>query len=435
MPKIKNVKAKTSNVVVVGAQWGDEGKGKLIDFLSQKVDITARYQGGNNAGHTVVVGEKEYVFHLLPSAILHKSKICVIGNGVVVDPKALLGEIDDLRKKGVDVTPAQLKVSGLCHIVMPYHRVLDGLRESVRKNKIGTTGRGIGPCYSDKVARCGIRMIDLLNPDLLRSKLEDNLTEKNEIFSKVFKQKDFHFESLYAEYLNYGKLIGPYVCDTALFLNRAIDNKKSVLFEGAQGTFLDIDFGTYPFVTSSSTISGGVCPGSGVAPTKIDKILAAVKAYTTRVGEGPFPTEFSDSLEDEIRAKGKEFGATTGRPRRCGWFDSVLVNYSIMVNGISELAIMKLDVLDNIKEIKICTAYEYKGKRFTDFPMDFEVLNNAKPVYETIAGWSAPTRGVTEFKKLPVNARKYIERLEKLLKVSIRYVSTGSKRSETIIRY
>ncbi len=432
MPKAKK---KIENIVVVGAQWGDEGKGKLIDFLSQDVDIIARYQGGNNAGHTVVVGEKEYIFHLLPSAILHKKKVCVIGNGVVVDPKALLGEIEDLKQKKIHVTTRQLKVSGLCHIVMPYHRILDGLRESVRKNKIGTTGRGIGPCYSDKVARCGIRMIDLLNPAVLKVKLEDNLTEKNEIFSKVFKQKDFDFTTVYEEYLNYGKLLGPYVCDTTIFLNRAIAAKKTVLFEGAQGTFLDIDFGTYPFVTSSSTISGGVCSGSGVAPTKIDKILAAVKAYTTRVGEGPFPTEFSDHLEQEIRAKGKEFGATTGRPRRCGWFDSVLVNYSVMVNGISELAIMKLDVLDALKEIKICTAYEYKGKRFTDFPMDFEVLSQAKPVYETMAGWNSPTRGVTEFKKLPSNARRYIERLEKLLGVSIRYVSTGSKRSETIIRY
>lgn len=428
-------KKKSVNMVVVGAQWGDEGKGKLIDFLSQDVDITARYQGGNNAGHTVVVGEKEYIFHLLPSAILHKKKICVIGNGVVIDPKALLLEISELKKKGVDVKPEQLKVSGLCHVVMPYHRVLDGLRESVRKNKIGTTGRGIGPCYSDKVARCGIRMIDLLNPRVLKAKLEDNLTEKNETFSKVFKQQAFDFNELYKEYLNYGELLGAYVCDTSLFLNRAIDKKKSVLFEGAQGAFLDIDFGTYPFVTSSNTISGGVCPGTGVAPTKIDKILAAVKAYTTRVGEGPFPTEFTDDFEDDIRTKGKEFGATTGRPRRCGWFDSVLVNYSVMINGISEFAIMKLDVLDGLKEIKICTAYEYDGKRFTDFPMDFEVLSNVKPIYETVAGWSAPTRGVTEFKKLPRNAQRYINRLEKLLGVSIRYVSTGSKRNETIIRY
>jgi len=432
MPKAKK---KIENVVVIGAQWGDEGKGKLIDFLSQDVDVIARYQGGNNAGHTVVVGDKEYIFHLLPSAILHKGKVCVIGNGVVVDPKALLGEIDSLKNKGINVTPQQLRVSGLCHIVMPYHRILDGLRESVRKNKIGTTGRGIGPCYSDKVARCGIRMIDLLNPTILKSKLEDNLTEKNEIFSKVFKQKDFDFTTVYEEYLNYGKLLGPFVCDTVVYLNHAIDKNKAVLFEGAQGTFLDIDFGTYPFVTSSSTTSGGVCSGTGVPPTKINKILAAVKAYTTRVGEGPFPTEFSDNLEQEIRTKGKEFGATTGRPRRCGWFDSVLVQYSIMVNGISELAIMKLDVLDELKEIKICTAYEYKGKKFTNFPMDFEVLSNAKPVYETIDGWTATTRGVTDFKKLPLNARRYIQRLEKLLNVSIRYVSTGSKRSETIIRY
>lgn len=434
MPKT-SARNKKQNVVVIGGQWGDEGKGKLIDFLSQDVDIIARYQGGNNAGHTVVVKSKEYVFHLLPSAILHKNKVCVIGNGVVVDPKALLTEISELKEKGINVSAKQLKVSGLCHIVMPYHRILDGLRESVRKNKIGTTGRGIGPCYSDKVARCGIRMIDLLNPGVLKAKLADNLNEKNEIFSKAFNHQAFDFETLYKEYLEYGKVLEPYICDTVLFLNQCIDQGKSVLFEGAQGTFLDIDFGTYPFVTSSNTTSGGVCSGTGVAPTKINKILAAVKAYTTRVGEGPFPTEFSDHLENEIREKGREFGATTGRPRRCGWFDSVLVKYSVMINGLSELAIMKLDVLDELKEIKICTAYEYKGKQFKDFPMDFEILSKAKPIYESMPGWGSPTRGVTDYKKLPVNARKYIERLEKLLGISIRYVSTGSKREETIIRY
>lgn len=423
------------NLVIIGAQWGDEGKGKLIDFLSKDVDVTVRYQGGNNAGHTVVVDDREFVFHLLPSAILHQDKVCVIGNGVVVDPKALLEEIAELKSRGLVVTPRQLKISGHAHVVMPYHRILDGLRESVRKNKIGTTGRGIGPCYSDKVARCGIRMIDLLNPRILKAKLEDNLAEKNEIFRKVYRQKPFPFESLYTEYLRYGKLLSPYVCDTAIYLNQVIDEKKSVLFEGAQGTFLDIDFGTYPFVTSSSSIAGGVCSGSGVAPTKIDKVLAAVKAYTTRVGEGPFPTEFSTRLKDEIRIKGKEFGATTGRPRRCGWFDSVLVRYSVVVNGISELAIMKLDVLDELKKIKICIAYEFRGKRYENFPMDFEVLSRARPVYEEIDGWCSLTRGLKEYEKLPPNARKYIERLEKLLQVPIRYVSTGSKRDETIIRY
>ncbi len=422
------------NFVVMGAQWGDEGKGKLIDIVSQDTDITARYQGGNNAGHTVVVGDKEYVFHLLPSAILHKGKVCVIGNGVVVDPLALLGEIKDLEKRGLKVTPQRLKISDRCHIVMPYHRVLDGLREKKRKNKIGTTGRGIGPCYADKVTRCGIRMVDLLNPRVLRAKLEDNLREKNEVFRKVFKQKGYPFEATYKEYLAYGRKLAPYVCDTALYLNRAIDQKKSVLFEGAQGTFLDIDFGTYPFVTSSNSIVGGVCVGTGVAPTKIDRAIACVKAYTTRVGEGPFPTEFSTRLMEEIRAKGNEFGATTGRPRRCGWFDSVLVRYAVIINGITDLAIMKLDVLDELSEIKICTGYKYKGKIYKDFPTDFEVLSGAKPVYETMKGWMKPTNGVRSFQKLPVNARKYIKRLEQLLKVGVKYISIGTKRDEIIVR-
>ena len=422
------------NLVVVGAQWGDEGKGKLIDILSKDVDITVRYQGGNNAGHTVVVGDEVYIFHLIPSAILHQDKVCVIGNGAVIDPKALLEEIDGLMKRNIPVTPKQLKISSLAHVVMPYHRILDSLRESKRKNKIGTTGRGIGPCYADKVTRCGIRMIDLLNPRILKAKLEDNLAEKNEIFTKVFHHENFRFENIYNEYLKYGKEIGKYVGDTALFLNDAIDRKKTILFEGAQGTFLDIDFGTYPFVTSSNSIVGGVCTGSGVAPTKIDKAIAAVKAYTTRVGEGPFPTEFSTGLKDEIRNKGKEFGATTGRPRRCGWFDSVLVRYSIVINGISELAMMKLDVLDDLPKIKICTAYQFRGKTYNDFPLDFEVLSKAKPVYEELNGWQSVTCGIRQYKDLPTNARRYIERLEKLLRVPIKYISIGSKRDEMITR-
>ena len=422
------------NTVVVGSQWGDEGKGKLIDILSKDHDITVRYQGGNNAGHTVVVADQEYIFHLLPSAILHKGKVCVIGNGVVVDPQALLAEIEVLQHKGVRITTNQLKISGLSHIVMPYHRILDGLRESKRKNKIGTTGRGIGPCYADKVTRCGIRMIDLLNPGILKSKLEDNVREKNEIFRNVFGTKSFSSQDVYREYLGYGKKLSPYICDTALYLNRAIDRERSVLFEGAQGTFLDIDFGTYPFVTSSNCIVGGACSGSGVAPTRIDKAIACVKAYTTRVGEGPFPTEFSSALKDEIRARGNEFGATTGRPRRCGWFDSVLVRYSVIINGVDELAIMKLDVLDELDKIKICVAYRYKGKIYRDFPMDFEVLNGATPIYEELDGWKTVIRGVRSYRQLPKNARSYIDRLEAILGVSVKYISTGTKRDEIIIR-
>jgi len=422
------------NVVVIGAQWGDEGKGKLIDILSSDVDMTVRYQGGNNAGHTVVVGDEEYVFHLLPSAILHEGKVCVIGNGVVVDPKALLKEITDLENRGIQIASDRLKISGRCHMVMPYHRILDSLRETKRKNKIGTTGRGIGPCYADKVARCGIRMVDLLNPALLKAKLEDNLREKNEVFTKVFDQEEYLFDGIYKEYLEYGEKLAPYICDTVLYLNDAIDQNKSILFEGAQGTFLDIDFGTYPFVTSSNSIVGGVCPGTGVAPTKIDKAIACVKAYTTRVGEGPFPTEFSTHLKDDIQKKGNEFGATTGRPRRCGWFDSVLVRYAVIVNGISDLAIMKLDVLDDLDKIKICTGYEYEGKIYNDFPMDFAVLCGATPVYEEMDGWMAPTNKARKFEELPQNAQVYINRLEELLKVGVKYISIGTKRDEIIVR-
>lgn len=422
------------NIVVVGAQWGDEGKGKLIDILSKDVDVTVRYQGGSNAGHTVIVGKEKYVFHLLPSAILRKEKMCVIGNGVVIDPKALLEEIDGLEKRGIKVTPQQLKIATNAHVVMPYHRILDGLREKIREHKIGTTGRGIGPCYADKVTRCGIRMVDLLNTRMFQAKLKDNLAEKNEYFKKVFNAKGFCFDEIYDEYIVYAKRLKPYVCDTALFVNDAIDRKKAVLFEGAQGAFLDIDFGTYPFVTSSNTTVGGVASGCGVAPTKIDKVIAAVKAYTTRVGEGPFPTEFSGKMDNEIRTKGLEFGATTGRSRRCGWFDSVLVRYAAITGGFNEIAMMKLDVLDELKTIKFCTAYKYKGKIFKDFPHDYEVLCHAKPVYEELPGWQQPLSAIREYKKLPVNARRYIERLEKLIGVKIKYVSIGSERDQIIVR-
>lgn len=422
------------NIAVVGSQWGDEGKGKLIDILSADKDITVRYQGGNNAGHTVVVGSKEYVFHLLPSAILHKGKVCVIGNGVVIDPEVLIAEIKGLEKKKIKVSSRKLKISGLCHVIMPYHRILDGVREKKRKNKIGTTGRGIGPCYADKVTRCGIRMIDLLNPKVLRAKLEDNLREKNEIFKKVYETKKFPLEAIYNEYIKYGKALKPYICNTMVYVNEQIDKGKTVLFEGAQGTFLDIDFGTYPFVTSSNSIVGGISSGTGVAPTRLDKSIACVKAYTTRVGEGPFPTEFSSVLMDQIRKKGNEFGATTGRPRRCGWFDSVMVRYSVILNDIAELAIMKLDVLDELEEIQICTGYRYKGKTYKEFPMDYEMLCGVKPIYETVKGWNSSTYGIQKYNKLPKNAKEYIKRLESLLKVDVKYISTGPKRHEIIMR-
>ena len=427
------MKGDSMNFVVVGAQWGDEGKGKLIDILSEGVDITVRYQGGNNAGHTVIVGDKEYIFHLIPSAILRPSKTCVIGNGVVIDPKALLEEIDDLIKRSLPMTSKQLKISSNAHVVMPYHKVMDQLRERKCATKIGTTGRGIGPCYSDKIGRMGIRMIDLLNPRVLKSKLQDNLNEKNDIFSKVYDHQRYDFKKIYQEYLRYGQRLKPYICDTSLFLNESIDKKKKVLFEGAQGTFLDVDFGTYPFVTSSNATIGGVCSGTGVPPTKIGKVIAAVKAYTTRVGEGPFPTEFDQKMNDVIRKKGHEFGSTTGRPRRCGWFDSVLVRYAAIINGASELAIMKLDVLDGLDELKIAVAYKYKGKVYKDFSHDLEILSNATIIYESMKGWSQSTRGIRKYNKLPLNARRYIERIEKLVGVKVRYISVGSKRDEIIV--
>lgn len=419
------------NTVIVGTQWGDEGKGKVIDILSAKVDYIVRYQGGNNAGHTVVAQNKEYIFHLIPSGILHKGKICCIGNGVVVDPAVLLSEIEDLQATGIDVDN-RLKISSLAHVILPYHKILDQLRETKRTHKIGTTGRGIGPCYADKIIRCGIRMVDLLNPRVFRDKLKDNLKEKNEIFRKVYQHPGFNFHKIYKEYLNYGRLFSRYICNSALLLNKAIEDKKDILFEGAQGTFLDIDFGTYPFVTSSSATSGGACIGTGVSPIKIDKVVGVAKAYTTRVGEGPFPTEFSPNFGKFMRDKGNEFGATTGRPRRCGWFDSVMVKEAVLLNGISELAIMKMDILDGLKKIKICTAYQYKGKRFSEFPYDLEVLKQAKPVYKEMPGWNNTINNPRRYKDLHPNAKAYLSRLQDILGARISMVSVGSSREETI---
>jgi adenylosuccinate synthase len=419
------------NIVLVGMQWGDEGKGKIIDILSEQADYIVRYQGGNNAGHTVVVGNKEYIFHLIPSGILHSGKICCIGNGVVIDPQVLKQELDNLAKNGIDFS-RRFKISTLAHLIMPYHKNLDQLRETKRKNKIGTTGRGIGPCYADKINRCGIRMIDLLNPKVFRDKLKDNLKEKNEIFKKVYQHSGFSFPKIYRQYLDYGKLFAAYICNTALLLNKASDDKLDILLEGAQGTFLDIDFGTYPFVTSSSATSGGACIGTGIPPVKIDRVIGVCKAYTTRVGEGPFPTEFTKGFGKFMRDKGNEFGATTGRPRRCGWFDAVIAKESVMLNGISQLAIMKMDVLDGLKKVKICTAYKYKGKLIKEFPHNFELLNKSTPVYKEMAGWPNQDNKPSSFKELHPNARAYLLELQNLLQAKITIVSIGSARKDTI---
>ncbi len=421
-----------SNRVVVGAQWGDEGKGKIIDILSRDADYVVRYQGGNNAGHTVVKDEGEFILHLIPSGILHKGVRCVIGNGVVIDPPALLEEIDMLRSKNVSVK-GRLFISDRAHLILPYHRIYDRLREDKKGFiKIGTTGRGIGPSYSDKALRCGLRVVDLYEPVHFREKLEKSLAEKNEIFQKVYGFKGFDFTSIYKEYLAYGERMKPYVADTGVLLCEAVSRKKRILFEGAQGTHLDVDHGTYPFVTSSYVTSGGAAVGTGVPPTALDTIIGVVKAYTTRVGEGPFPTEFGPELMEEIRKKGKEFGATTGRPRRCGWFDAVLVKYSCMVNGIDEIAVTKLDVLDDLKEIKICVGYRHKGKRYHTFPASLEVQLEGKPLYETHPGWMRVTCGAKRFSDLPQNAKKYLARIEKLLGVRITILSVGSHEDQTL---
>jgi len=417
------------NIVILGAQWGDEGKGKVIDIFAPKADFIVRYQGGNNAGHTVVIGKDEFILHLIPSGILHKGKVCVIGNGVVIDPRAFLEEIEMLAKKKIGVS-GRLFVSDEAHLIFPYHKKLDELKEE-NKKRIGTTKKGIGPCYADKVARSGIRIVDLFDEGVFEEKLKANLDEKNAVFTKIYNVGGFSFDTLYREYLDYAKKIKEYVCDTVLLLNDAISKKKRIMFEGAQGTLLDVDHGTYPFVTSSNSTAGGAATGTGVGPTKIDKVIGVVKAYTTRVGEGPFPTEFSSDLMDRIRQKGKEFGATTGRPRRCGWFDNVIVKHAVMVNGIDEITVTKLDVLDDLDSIKICTAYKFEGRVYNNFPSSIRVLSCCEPVYEELDGWKEDTTKITSYSKLPRNAKIYLKRIEKLLKTKIVLISVGSERNQT----
>lgn len=420
------------STVVVGAQWGDEGKGKIIDILSRDVDYVVRYQGGHNAGHTVVKECGEFVLHLIPSGIFNPKSICVIGNGVVVDPQALLEEVEGLEKKGIRVH-GRLFVSDRAHLIFPYHKQMDVLREAKKDClKIGTTGRGIGPSYQDKAQRSGIRLADLYDEEIFKEKLKQALLEKNEIFQKIYQKPAFDFNGVYRDYCAYAKRMKPFACDTSLLLWNAQKKKKSILFEGAQGTHLDVDHGTYPFVTSSSVTSGGAAVGTGVPPSSIRNVIGVVKAYTTRVGEGPFPTEFDPQLLELIREKGKEFGATTGRPRRCGWFDAVLVGYSCRVNGINEIAVTKLDVLDNLKEIKICVGYRYQGKLYRNFPASLAVQKSGKPVYESHRGWLQDTSGIKKYKDLPAAAKKYLERLSRLLGVPITILSVGSHENQTL---
>ncbi len=418
--------------VVVGAQWGDEGKGKIIDLLSSDSDVIMRFQGGDNAGHTVIIDDNKFILHLIPSGILRKNKICIIGNGVVVNPKSLLSEIEALNKKGINIDK-RLFISSLSHIIFPYHSKMDELREEKKaKSKIGTTKRGIGPCYADKAARSGIRFADLLDDAIFKKKLKANIEEKNEIFKKVYSFDGFSFDEIYSEYSVYRDKISKYVTDTVSMINKALDNKKKVLFEGAQGTFLDVDFGTYPYVTSSSATAGGACIGCGISPSRIGNVIGVVKAYTTRVGEGPFPTEFASELMDKIRNKGKEFGATTGRPRRCGWFDAVLVKYSSMINDLKEVAVTKLDVLDGLPSIKICTGYKYKGSKLKSLPQTSEMFVEVEPIYEEMSGWLCDITAIKHYKDLPKNAKKYLSRIAELIESKITIVSVGSGREQTI---
>jgi adenylosuccinate synthase len=421
-----------ANVVIVGAQWGDEGKGKIVDYLSEKADVIARYQGGNNAGHTVVVNNEKFILHLIPSGILRKDKTCIIGNGVVVDPASLIEEIKKLKKRGVKVDK-NLLLSKNAHLIMPYHRAIDRESERCRgKKNIGTTGRGIGPAYADKMARRGIMVVDLLYPKTLKEKLSANMPDINFLLEKRYKVSGFKLEDIYREYTGYARKLSAYIADTDIIINKMISQNKKVLFEGAQGTLLDVDHGTYPYVTSSSAVAGGVCTGLGVGPTRISKVLGVAKAYTTRVGSGPFPTEIKDALGEEIREKGGEYGATTGRPRRCGWLDMVVLRHSARVNGFTGIVITKLDVLDGLKTIKICTSYKYRGKIYREFPKEISILEGCVPTYEEVKGWSSSTVGITDLSNLPQAAKAYIKKIESLLSVEIQLISTGQKRDEII---
>jgi adenylosuccinate synthase len=418
-----------ANTILVGAQWGDEGKGKIIDVLTEEADVVVRTQGGNNAGHTVFIGQKKHVLHLIPSGILRRGKKCVIGNGVVIDPVSLVAEMDQLEKQGVQIK--NLCISESAHLVFPYHRELDAQREILKgKNKIGTTKRGIGPAYGDKAARTGLRMTDLINPERFEGMLRFKIKENNEIL-KALGAKPLSFPKVHAEYRAAGDRLQPFVTNTVALLHQAMQRGANILFEGAQGTFLDIDHGTYPFVTSSNTTSGGACTGSGVAPNRMDRVVGVMKAYTTRVGEGPLLTE-SPEIADMLHAMGREFGATTGRPRRCGWFDAVATRYAAIINGIDELAVTNLDGLDTVETIKMCVGYRAGLTRVEYIPADIELLAKCEPEYAEFPGWLRSTTRCRSWKQLPVKARNYLRALAELTGARLRIVSVGPARAQTI---
>ena len=415
-----------SNIVVVGTQWGDEGKGRVVDLLTQRVGAVVRYQGGSNAGHTVVVDGQRFIFHLIPSGILHRGKKCIIGSGVVVDPQVLLKEIEDLQKRGIIV--GELYLSESAHVVMPYHKQVEEWEENQRgKLRIGTTKRGIGPAYADKVARRGIRVNDLLRKETLREKLTISLN-----FYKKLYGIDLSIDKLTSEYLSYGEKLKDYITDTSLLIYQLMEKGEDILFEGAQGTLLDVDYGTYPYVTSSNCTAGGACTGAGIGPGKITEVLGVAKAYTTRVGEGPFPTEIKGEIANTLRERGKEYGATTGRPRRCGWFDGVILRYAVRINGLNKIILTKLDVLDKLDKVKICTAYRYKGKIIRNFPAQESIWKKSEPVYKELKGWRKDTSKITSFEELPQSARDYLRRVEEIGEVPIYLLSVGPQREDIL---
>ncbi|NFM48007.1 adenylosuccinate synthase [Clostridium botulinum] len=423
-----------SAFIVLGAQWGDEGKGKMTDYLAENADVIVRFQGGNNAGHTVVVGEKEYKLHLIPSGILYNDKLNVIGNGVVLDPKALFEEINYLESLGVEITPDRLIISDRAHVIMPYHRILDGIKERARGNKdIGTTGKGIGPSYTDKMERSGIRVCDLIHKEVFEENLKETLEVKNKIITEIFDGEALDYNEIYNEYLGYAEKLRPFVKDISVIVNKKIKDGKEVLFEGAQGTLLDIDYGTYPYVTSSSTIAGGVCIGAGVGPTAITNAVGIAKAYTTRVGKGPFPTELLDSTGDWVREKGHEFGVTTGRARRCGWLDLVILKTSARISGLTSFAVTKIDTLAGLDTLKVCTGYRLNGEIIDYVPASLEDLAKCEPIYEEFEGWDDSIANARCYEDLPENAIKYLKKIEDFTETKVSIVSVGPKRDQTMM--
>jgi len=422
-----------SAFIVLGAQWGDEGKGKMTDYLAERADVVVRFQGGNNAGHTVEVEDKQYKLHLIPSGILHNEKMNVIGNGVVLDPKALFEEMNYLKELGIAITPENFIISDRAQLIMPYHRTLDGIKESARgKNDIGTTKKGIGPCYTDKMERSGLRVCDLMHKDVFAEKLKENVEDKNEIITKIYGGEAFSYDEILKEYLEYAEMMRPFIKDTSVEVYNRIKQGKNVLFEGAQGALLDIDYGTYPFVTSSSTIAGGVCTGAGIGPTMIDSAVGIAKAYTTRVGKGPFPTELSDSTGDWIREKGHEYGVTTGRSRRCGWLDIVILKSSARVSGLTSFVVTKIDTLAGLEKVKMCTGYKLDGNVIDYFPASLEDLERCEPIYEEFDGWDESIENARAYEDIPENAKIYLKRIEELTDTRVSIVSVGPKRDQTM---